>query len=107
MKTLLYPQWMTCDQQKYNIVSFLPAAEMDVSGLMRRLTWDLELGAGGQWSVVTISHQGDETGTIWTQCGQAPPLVLVRAFCSVRCAPSEHTLHNNSLVLNKFGQYRN
>ena len=54
MKTLLYPQWMTCDQQKYDFVSFLPTAEMDVSGLMRRLTWDLELGAGGQWSVVTI-----------------------------------------------------
>ena len=48
MKTLLYPQWMTRHQQKYNLVSFLPAAEMDVSGLMRRLTWDLELGAGGQ-----------------------------------------------------------
>ena len=54
MKTLLYPQWMTCHQQKYNIVSFLPAAEMDVSGLMRRLTWDLELGAGGQWSPSAI-----------------------------------------------------
>lgn len=76
----------------------LPPDEMDVSDEGPLMY--LELGAG--WSVVT--RRSDETGTIWTdhrlkcQSGHSD---------SVRPAPSEHTLHNNSLVSNKFGQYRN